>query len=126
MCETRRSDGQEYTPHSIYLLLNRLQRCIRKLYPTEAFDLFRDPAFKPLQNVCDSVFKRLHAKGVGAELKATPVINPDDERKLWTSGGLNLSTPIGLLRAVFFYDRKNFCLRGGQEQRNLKLSQIHK
>ena len=71
-------------------------------------------------------FKRLHAKGVGAELKATPVMNPDDERKLWTSRVLTLTTPIGLLRAVFFYNRKNFCWRGGQEQHNLKLSQIYK
>ena len=39
--------------------------------------LFRDPAFKPLQNVCDSVFKHLHAKGVGAEVKATPVMNQE-------------------------------------------------
>jgi len=70
------------------------------------------------------VFKQLHAKGVGAEIKATPVMNPDDERKLWTSGVLNLTSPIGLLRAVFFYNGKNFCLRGGQEQRNLKLSQL--
>jgi len=28
------------------------------------------------------VFKQLHAKGVGAEIKATPVMNPDDERML--------------------------------------------
>ena len=68
----------------------------------------------------------MHAKGVGAELKATPVMNPDDERKLWTSGVLNLTTPTGLLKAVFFYNGKNFCLRGWQEQRNLKLTQIYK
>ena len=29
-----------------------------------------------------------------------------------------------MLRAVFFYNGKNFCLRGGQEHRNLKFSQI--
>ena len=40
VCETRRADGQEYTPRSIYLLLNGLQRCIRKLHPTESDDLF--------------------------------------------------------------------------------------
>ena len=72
------------------------------------------------------MFTCLHPKGVGAEIKATPVINPDDERKLWTTGVLNLSTPIGLLRAVFFYNGKNFCLRGWQEQRNLRLSQVHR
>ena len=126
VCETRRADGQEYTPRSLYLLLNGLQRCIRKSNPTEEVDFFRDAAFKPLKNVCDAVFKRLHAKGVGAEIKATPVMNPDDERKLWTSGVLSLSTPIGLLRAVFFYNGKNFCLRSGQEQRNLKLSQVRR
>ena len=54
------------------------------------------------------MFKRLHAKGVGAEIKPTPVMNPNDERKLWKSGLLNLSMPNGLLRAVFFYSGKNF------------------
>ena len=72
------------------------------------------------------MFKRLHAKGVGAEIKATPVMNPDDEKKLWTSGVVNLTIPIGLLRAVFFYNEKNFCLRGRQEQCNLKLSQVRR
>ena len=86
------------------------------------FRFFHDQTFK---NICDSVFKCLHAKGVGAEIKTTPVMHPDDERKLWTSRVVNLTTPIGL-SAVFFYNRKNFCLRGGQEQRNLKLLQVRR
>ena len=126
MCETRRSDGQEYMPRSLYLLLYGLQRCVRKLHLTEDFGFFHNPTFKPLKNVCDAVFKCLHAKGVGAEIKATPVMNPDDEKKLWTSGVVNLTTPIGLLRAVFLNNEKNFCLKGGQEQRNLKLSQVRR
>jgi len=32
--------------------------------------------------------------------------------------------PAGLLNVVFFYNGKNFCLRGDGEHRNLKLSQI--
>ena len=79
-----------------------------------------------MQNVCDSVFKRLHQKGVGSETKSTPVLTQLEEDKLWESGVLNLSTPIGLLRSVFFYNGKSFCLREGQEQRGLKLSQITK
>ena len=52
------------------------------------------------------MFKYLHAKGVGAELKATLVMNADDEKKLYTSGVVNLTTAIGLLiKAVFFYNR---------------------
>ena len=72
------------------------------------------------------MFKCLHVKDVGAEIKATPVMNPDDEKKLWTSGVVNLTTLIGLLRAVFFYNGKNFCLKDGQEQRNLKLLQVRR
>ena len=37
---------------------------------------------------------------------------------------LSLDTPEGLLHAVFFYNGKNFCLRGGEEQRGLKFSQL--
>ena len=59
MCETRRSDGQEYMPHSLYLLLYGLQQYVRKLHSTEDLDFFHDPTFKPLKtfvmqclNVC--------------------------------------------------------------------------
>lgn len=39
---------------------------------------------------------------------------------------INLDSPVGLLRAVFFYNGKNFCLRGGIEHRNLKFSQLQR
>ena len=58
------------------------------------------------------MFKCLHAKGVGAEIKATSVMNPDDERKIRTSGVVNLIIPIGLLRAVFFYNGKRLLSKG--------------
>ena len=37
-----------------------------------------------------------------------------------------LETSIGLLCALFFYNGKKFCLRGGAEQPNLKLSQLQR
>ena len=39
---------------------------------------------------------------------------------------INTTSPIGLLRAVFFYNGKCFCLREGQEHRDLKVSQIER
>ena len=68
----------------------------------------------------------MHQKGTGSETKSTKVLTQLEEDKLWESGVLNLNTPIGLLRSVFFYNGKSFCLRGGREQRGLKLSQITK
>ena len=46
------------------------------------------------------------------------------ENQLWESGVLGIDNPTSLLRAVFFSNGKNFCLRGGNEHRNLRLSQL--
>ena len=124
--ETCKGDGKEYTPRSIYLLLAGLQRHIRKLNPTTDINIFQDIAFKPLKNVCDAVFKQLHSKGIGTETKVTPALSQTEEDKLWETGVINLDSPTGLLRAVFFYNGKNFCLRGGIEHRNLKISQLQR
>ena len=123
--ETRRSNGEEYTPRSLYLLLAGIQRYMRNSQGTSSkVNIFQDDSYIPLKNVCDSIFKRLHARGIGTEIKATAVLSPEDENTLWESGVLNIHTPKGLLNAVFFYNGKNFCLRGGQEQRNLRFSQV--
>ena len=37
---------------------------------------------------------------------------------------LGVDTPQSLLRAVFYYNKKCLCLRGGKEHRALKISQI--
>ena len=64
--EVRKSDGSEYTPRSIYLLLAGLQRSIRKFHPKEEINIFSNHEFKSLKTMCDSVFKKLHSKGIGA------------------------------------------------------------
>ena len=84
--ETRKSDGEEYTPRSLYLILAGIQRHIRKLRPLDTINIFEDVQFKALKNVCDSIFKRLHRKGIGTETKETAVLSRDDEDALWDKG----------------------------------------
>ena len=67
VAEIRKADGGEYIPRSIYLLLAGLQRRIHQANPKESINIFTDAAFKELQNVSDSVFKRLHQKGFESE-----------------------------------------------------------
>ena len=100
--ETRKSDGTEYTPRSLYLLLAGLQRHLRKLYPDKEINLFSDQAFVPLRNTCDSIFKRLHSKGIGAETKAVPVFTAENEAKLWDTKVLSMDTPRDYLEQCFF------------------------
>ena len=88
--ETRKAYETEYTPRSLYLLLSGIQWYVRKVNPKMQFNLFSDQEYKPLRNLCDSVFKKLHSKGIGASLKTTAVLSSDDEKKLWDTNVLNL------------------------------------
>ena len=79
--ETRKTDYPEYIPHSLYLLLSGIQQYVYKIYPKMQFNLFADHKFTPLKNYCDSVFKKLHSKGIGASLKSIAVLYADDEKQ---------------------------------------------
>ena len=72
------------------------------------------------------MFKSLRSNCVGADSKNTEGISIDEENMLWESKVLNVDTAKGLLRSVFFYNGKCFCLRGGQEHRDLGLSQLQR
>ena len=103
MTEVSKSNDSENTLRSIYLLLAGLQRSIRRSQPKEEINIFSDHEFKSLEKVCDSVFKKLHPKGIGATTKSAAVLTPEAEKKLWDASVLSLTTPVGLLGAVFFY-----------------------
>ena len=123
--EARRADGTNYPPKTIYQMLCGLLRYSRENQSDPANFLDRkDSRFKKLHATCDVIFRALHDQGIGVEKRATPVVSQANEDKLWEAGVLNTSTPIGLQRAVFYYVGKVCCIRGGEEQRNLKPSQF--
>ena len=76
--EVCKSDGSEYTPQSIYLLLAGLQKSIRS-HPKEEINVFSDHEFKLLKKVCDVVFKKLDSKGIGATTKSPAVLSPEED-----------------------------------------------
>ena len=80
--------------------------------------------FRTLHGTLDSHFRHLHESGIGRKVKNAELISKADENKLWRSGVLVTSTPRSLFNTVFFYNGKNFCLRGGEEHRQLHLSQL--
>jgi hypothetical protein len=121
--EARKKDGTPYPPKTIHHYIIGIQRYIRQKMKTSV-NLLADPDFLPLQNLLDALYRKLHAAGVGTTSKKTPVLTMEDEKHLWESKALNPDTPEGLLRSVFFLNGKNFCLRGGAEHRDLKLSQL--
>ena len=124
--ETRSHAGQEYPPATIHSLLSGIYRHMKAQNPM--YPNFMDKnngSFNVFNTTLDNLYKKLRSEGVGAASKHTEGISKEEDQ-LWSSGVLNTTTPLGLLRAVFFYNGKCFCLRGGQEHRDLKLSQLKK
>ena len=72
----------------------------------------------------DSVYRGLRAQGVGAVKRPAEAFTKEEEKLLWSSGVIGTDNPVALQRAVFYYNGKVFCLRGGVEHRHLILSQI--
>ena len=123
--EARRSDGKWYPSATLYQLLAGLLRYARS-YSAD-FPNFLDKSdlrFCELRAACDNVARQLRKDGVGAEVKHAEVFTSEEEAKLWESGTIGITSPLALVRAVFFYVGKTLCLRGGQEQRDLKPSQF--
>ena len=79
-----------------------------------------------MHNTLDSTFSDLHSKGVGAIINHAGVISFDDEQKLLDSNIMSMEDPASLLNLVFFYVGMHFCLRGGQEQRDLQVDQVRR
>ena len=123
--EARRKDGEPYPARTLYLLLAGLLRYGRsksKLCPN--FMDKSDVRFSELSGVCETVSRQLRKEGVGASVKHASIITPEEENLLLEKGVIGIYAPKPLVRAVFFYAGKAFCLRGGGEQRALKPSQF--
>ena len=114
--ETRQENGEPYPPKSIYALLcglHRVQKDNNILLDKS------DVRFQELHKTLDTVCSELHTRGVGAKTNSAAVISLEDEDLLWSQGLLGYDSPLVLFHTVFFYIGLFFCLRGGQEQRNL-------
>ena len=125
VAETRQKNGAKYPATTLYQLLCGVNRFMRSVdaHAPNVIDQ-KNPDFKELHCTMDSIFRSLRVEGVGVQVKHASVITREEENLLWEQGVLNLNTPLGLLRAVFYSNGKAFCLRGGKEHRNLKISQF--
>ncbi len=91
-----------------------------------ALNLFdtSDLRFMDLHKTLDTVCVALRKEGIGASVKHAAVISLTDENIMWEKGILGTSAPWPLLRAAFYTVGLFFSLRGGQEHRDFKVSQL--
>lgn len=125
--ETRGKKGDAYRPKTLQFLLSGILRYMKSRNPEYPNFMDKDdPCFRKFHVTLDNLLKSLRSDGVGAVSVATETITAEEEDQLWSSGVLNVDSPKGLLRCVFFYNGKCFCLRGGAEHRDLCISQFER
>ena len=120
--ECRRRDGEHYPSTTLYQLLAGLLRYSRS--KSKDCPNFLDKTDHRFRELRGAVSRNLRKEGVGAEVKHASIFSPEEELKLWSSGAVGTHSPLALVRAVFFTLGKSLCLRGGQEHRELKPSQL--
>ena len=125
VAETRNKSGQPYLPKTLYALLAGILRHMTSQNPRYPNFLEQKCVeFVDFHRCMDNLFRKLRESGVGADCKHCPTISIEEENRLWSEGILNVTTLRSLLRAVFYYNGKNFILCRGQEHRDLKDSQL--
>ena len=77
----------------------------------------RDPLFHDLTGALEVGSRELRVEGIGATVRHAPAVTATEEGLLWESKMIGDHDSLALLRAIFFYVGKTFCLRGGEEQR---------
>ena len=123
--EARKNDGGAFPRTSVYMLLAGLLRHMRSLDPTcPNFLSTTNFEFTELHRSLENTFRELQSHEVTSEPKKSEGFSREEEDRLWSSGALSTETPIGLLRAVFFLNGRNFGIVGGERHRQLKLSQL--
>ena len=122
--ETRREDGKPYPPASLRCLLSAFNRILQdNKAPFSVFDK-KDPQFRDLLRTLDTVSSELHREGIGAQHKSAAVISYEDENVLWEKGLLGDDSPRKLQHTIFYYAGMQFCLRGIQEQYDMRVRQL--
>ena len=120
VAEVQNRKGEPYPPRYIHQLLAGLQQYILDKNPNFPKLLDKQQTcFRDIRGTCDTVYRDLRSQGIGAKVRHAPIITPDEEEKLWLTEVFNINNPKALQRAVFYYNEKCFCIRGGQEQRSL-------
>ena len=123
--ETRKVTGEPYPPTTLHSILSGILRYMRSLDPQKCPNFFakNNPTFTTLRNTMDSIFRALRKEGVGSDKKNAKPFTIEEEEQLWSSRAIGVSDPLSLLHAVFYYNGKNFCLRGGIEHREYRYTE---
>ncbi|CAB4020399.1 Hypothetical predicted protein, partial [Paramuricea clavata] len=116
--EVKNQQGEDYSKSTLIGLKHGLERYLNCPPYNRGLSMSYNPAFKMSNSVLNA--KIVSFKKQGKEnVVHKPVLEAEDLTKLKNSDVLNVSTPLGLLRNVWFHVSLFWCRRGREGQRKL-------
>lgn len=117
--QARNQKGGLYPGKTLYELVTSIQKHMELNH--RRVHLISRESFPSLFYALDVTMKKSTSAGVGIHIKQAESVTPEQEEELWKQKVLDVETPNGLLRALFYIIGINFAIRGGQTHRQLSV-----
>ena len=119
--EARNKEGKEYGKSTLLCLRSGIERYLNFPPYNRGLKFSQNPVFKNLNMMLNAKIKDLKQQGK-ENVEHKPDISTQDLQKLKHHPELSPSTPLGLVRNVWFHTTLYWCRRGREGQRNLTSS----
>ena len=114
MLETRKSNGEHYSPDSLHQICCGLQRAIRAAGNTD-INFFDGKEFTPFRELMDGELKRPNGTGKYVYKKKADIITVEMEEIFWKNGLLGDHSPQVLVNTLVYLMGLCFALRSGDD-----------
>ncbi|CAB3978967.1 structural maintenance of chromosomes 3-like [Paramuricea clavata] len=116
--EVKNQQGEDYSKSTLIGLKHGVERYLNCPPYNRGLSMSSNPAFKMSNSVLNAKIVSLKKQGKENVVHKS-VLEAEDLTKLKNSDVLNVSTPLGLLRNVWFHVSLFWCRRGREGQRKL-------
>ena len=120
--EIRKSDGTEYEPECLRVILSAMDRYLRD--KGREYSILKDKKFDSCRKVLNGKAIELREKGMGKRKNKSDTLDTHEEEKLWQLKVLGGKNPKSLNYTIFYLISQQFGTRGCQEHHQLRIEDL--
>ena len=120
--EIRKSDGTEYEPECLRVMLSAIDRYLRE--KGREYSILIDKMFDNCRKVLNGKAIELREKGMGKRKNKSDPLTSDEEEQLWKLKVLGSNNPKSLNYTIFYLISQQFGTRGCQEHHQLRVEEL--
>ena len=120
--EIRKSDGTEYEPECLRVMLSAMDRYSRE--KGREYSILKDKMFDSSRKVLNGKAIELREKGMGKRKNKSDPLTYDEEEQLWRLKVLGSNNPKSLNYTIFYLISQQFGTRGCQEHHQLQVEEL--